>query len=102
MALPDDRNERAVIGPEHQLPAPTRPRHKGVKVIGWIVLLLIFAAGFVLVLRHHDDTTTKSAKSPRGGGGAVTVTTTAAQKGDIGVYLDSIGTVTPVYTASIT
>ena len=101
MALPDDRNERAVIGPEHQLPAPTRPPHKGVKVIAWIVLLLIFAVAFVLVLRHHDDTT-KSAKSPRGGGGAVTVTTTAAQKGDIGVYLDSIGTVTPVYTASIT
>jgi multidrug efflux system membrane fusion protein len=99
--LPDDHNERAVTGPEHQLPAPTRPRHKGVKVIVWIVLLLIFAVGFVLVLRHHDDAT-KSAKSPRGGGGAVTVTTTAAQKGDIGVYLDSIGTVTPVYTASIT
>jgi multidrug efflux system membrane fusion protein len=99
--LSDDHNEGAEIGPEHQLPAPTRPRHKGVKVIAWIVLLLIFAVGFVLVLRHHDDTT-KSAKSPRGGGGAVTVTTTAAQKGDIGVYLDSIGTVTPVYTASIT
>lgn len=99
--MSDDHNEGAEIGPEHQLPAPTRPRHKGVKVIAWIVLLLIFAVGFVLVLRHHDDTT-KSAKSPRGGGGAVTVTTTAAQKGDIGVYLDSIGTVTPVYTASIT
>jgi multidrug efflux system membrane fusion protein len=99
--LLDDHNEGAEIGPEHQLPAPTRPRHKGVKVIAWIVLLLIFAVGFVLVLRHHDDTT-KSAKSPRGGGGAVTVTTTAAQKGDIGMYLDSIGTVTPVYTASIT
>jgi multidrug efflux system membrane fusion protein len=99
--LPDDHNERAVIGPEHQLPAPTRPPHKGVKVIAWIVLLLIFAVAFVLVLRHHDDTA-KSAKSPRGGGGAVTVTTTAAQKGDIGVYLDAIGTVTPVYSASIT
>ena len=99
--MPDDHNERAVIGPEHQLPAPTRPPHKGVKVIAWIVLLLIFAVAFVLVLRLHDDPA-KSAKSPRGGGGAVTVTTIAAQKGDIGVYLDSIGTVTPVYTASIT
>jgi multidrug efflux system membrane fusion protein len=52
-------------------------------------------------LRHHDDTTT-AAKAPKGGGGPVTLTTTTAQKGDIGVYLDSIGTVTPVYTASIT
>jgi len=32
----------------------------------------------------------------------VTVTTVTAQKGDIGNYLDAIGTVTPVYTASIT
>jgi multidrug efflux system membrane fusion protein len=71
------------------------------KVIVWIVVLLIFAGAFVLILRHRDDTT-KAAKSPRGGGGPVTVTTTTAQKGDIGMYLDSIGTVIPVYTASIT
>jgi multidrug efflux system membrane fusion protein len=32
----------------------------------------------------------------------VTLTTATAFKGNIGVYLDSIGTVTPVYTASIT
>jgi multidrug efflux system membrane fusion protein len=33
---------------------------------------------------------------------AVSVTTVTAKKGDIGVYLDTIGTVTPVYTATIT
>jgi membrane fusion protein, multidrug efflux system len=84
--LPKDQNES---------------QHRGVKVIVWIVVLVIFGAAFVMVLRHHGDTTT-AAKSPRGGGGPVTITTTTAQKGDIGVYLDSIGTVTPVYTASIT
>jgi multidrug efflux system membrane fusion protein len=99
--LPADQNERLVIGPDHQLPESSPPRHKGVKVIVWIVILLIFGVAFVLILRHHDDATT-AAKTPRGGGGAVTLTTTTAQKGDIGVYLDSIGTVTPVYTASIT
>jgi multidrug efflux system membrane fusion protein len=31
----------------------------------------------------------------------ITVTTTNAQKGDIGVYFEAIGTVTPVYTTSI-
>jgi multidrug efflux system membrane fusion protein len=68
----------------------------------WVVLLLVFALGFFLVLRHHDDTT-KSAAPRRGpGGGPVTLTTATAQKGNIGVYLESIGTVTPVYTASIT
>jgi multidrug efflux system membrane fusion protein len=81
--------------------ASAPPEHKGVKVIVWIVLLLIFAGGFALVLVHHEDTA-KAAKSPKGGGGPVTLTTTTAQKGNIGVYLDSIGTVTPVYAASIT
>jgi membrane fusion protein, multidrug efflux system len=69
----------------------------------WVVLLLLFAVGFLLVLRHHDDTTKSGAASRRGaGGGPVTLTTATATKGDIGVYLDAIGTVTPVYTASIT
>jgi multidrug efflux system membrane fusion protein len=74
-----------------------------VRIIVWIVLLLIFAVAFFLVLRHHDDTTKSAAGSRRGaGGGPVTLTVATATKGNIGVYLDSIGTVTPVYTASIT
>jgi multidrug efflux system membrane fusion protein len=78
-----------------------------VRVIVWIVLLLIFAVGFLLVLRHHEDTTKSGGaggggRRGAGGGGPVMLTTATATKGNIGVYLDSIGTVTPVYTASIT
>jgi len=99
--LPTDHSQNPIDGKEQELPASTPARHRGLKIVVWIVLLLVFGAGFVLVLRQQNDTT-NAAKSPRGGGGAVTLTTTTAQKGDIGVYLDSIGTVTPVYTASIT
>src|SRR5271156_2638977 len=103
--LPADSNEHPAIAPDHQLPAPppASSRHKIVRVIVWVALLLIFAAGFFLVLRHHDEPA-KSAASPRrgAGGGPVTLTTATATKGNIGVYLDAIGTVTPVYTASIT
>lgn len=67
----------------------------------WIIILLVFAAGFYLVMRKRDASAT-AAKSPRGGGGPVSLVTAVAKQGDIGVYLDSIGTVTPVYTASIT
>jgi len=63
------------------------------------VILAAFALLFWFVLRKHDDS--KNAKAPRGGG-PVTVTTVTAQKGDIGNYLDGIGTVTPVYTSSVT
>jgi multidrug efflux system membrane fusion protein len=79
-----------------------------VRVIVWLVLLLIFAVGFLLVMRRHDDTTKSGGgaggggRRGAGGGGPVTLTTATATKGNIGVYLDAIGTVTPVYTASIT
>ena len=100
--MPADSNEHPVIGPDHQLPAPppASPRHKVVQVVVWIVLLLVFAAAFLLLLRHHDDT--KATSSRKGGGGPVALTVATAQKGNIDVFLDSIGTVTPVYTASIT
>jgi multidrug efflux system membrane fusion protein len=98
--LPTDQNIRPPSGSEFQAPLPP-PRHKGVSAIVWIIVLLVFAGGFYLIMRKRDATAT-AAKSARGGGGPVTLVTATAQKGDIGVYLDSIGTVTPVYTASIT
>ena len=67
----------------------------------WVLLLLTFAIIFWLVLRHHD-TQQAATTSRRGAGGPVTATVVTAQKGNIGVYLDAIGTVTPTYTASIT
>jgi multidrug efflux system membrane fusion protein len=100
--LAPDSKEHPTISPDHQLPAPT-PEHqqsKSVRIIVWVVILLIFAIGFYLILRHHDDTAKKPSR--RGAGGTTTITTVTAQKGDIGVYLDAIGTVTPLHTASLT
>ena len=94
-----DMNEHAVISPDHQLPAFV-PRHKGLHVVMWILLLLIVAVPLVLVLHHHEEAKKAAAAKPAAPG--VTITSATAQKGDVGVYLDSIGTVTPVYTDSIT
>jgi multidrug efflux system membrane fusion protein len=68
-----------------------------VRAVLWSLLLLVFALAFVLVLRRHEEGK-KVAPAPA----KITVTTATAQKGDLGVYLDAIGTVTPVYTDSIT
>jgi membrane fusion protein, multidrug efflux system len=100
--LPADQYDSPHVGPDHQLPPPPHPRHKAVRVIVWIVLLLIFAIGFLLVLRQHDDASAAKKSTKGAGGGPVTLTTATADKGNIGVYLDAIGTVTPVYTSSIT
>jgi multidrug efflux system membrane fusion protein len=104
-ALQPDPNQPPKIGSDHQLPKstdPDKPQHKGMRAAVWIILLAFFAAGFFLVLRRHDDTK----KAPTGRraamGGSVSVTSATAQKGNIGVYVEAIGTVTPVYTSSIT
>jgi multidrug efflux system membrane fusion protein len=92
-------NEHAVISPDHQLPAFV-PRHKGLHVLMWILLLLILAVPLLLVLHHHEEAKKAAAARPATPG--ITITSATAQKGNIGVYLDAIGTVTPVYTDSIT
>ena len=56
---------------------------------------------FVLYWRHHEDAK-KAAAAARPKPVGITITSVTAEKGSIGVYLNSIGTVTPVYTASIT
>jgi len=103
--LQPDPTQHPNIGSDHQLPSSTdseKPPRKGIRALVWIVLLLFFAAGFFLVLHQHQEV----AKAPTGrrgaAGGTVAVTSVTAKKGNIGVYLDSIGTVTPVYTSSIT
>jgi multidrug efflux system membrane fusion protein len=66
----------------------------------WILLLLIVAVPLLLVLHHHEEAKKAAAARPAAPG--ITITSATAQKGNIGVYLDAIGTVTPVYTDSIT
>jgi len=69
----------------------------------WIVVLVPFGLLFYWVIHQHG----KAQAATTGGGrhamtGPVPVTIATAQKGSIGVYLGAIGTVTPIYTASIT
>ena len=87
------------IGPDHQLPPPKRST--GVRVLVWVVILLLFALLFWWVM-HHRQAPAAAGGGRRGAAGAtVTLTTATAKKGSIGVYLDAIGTVTPVYTTTI-
>ncbi len=64
----------------------------------WCALIGVFALAFYLVAGHKQ---TPQAGGRHMMGGPIMVTPATAQKGDIDVFFDSIGTVTPVYTASI-
>lgn len=80
----------------------SQPRKKHRQWLWILILLLIFAVIFYIVLRK--SVSQKAATGPgarRSFSGAATLTVATAQRGDIGVYLNAIGTVTPVYTATI-
>jgi membrane fusion protein, multidrug efflux system len=78
---------------------PVRPKRRRWV---WVLVISVFALVFYLVLRHHNDPTQASQAARRGTAGPVTLNVATAKKGDIGVYLSAIGTVTPVYTSTIT
>ena len=94
-----DSTEHPFVDSSHQLPDHgTDPhRRKVMWVILSIVLVLIVVVAVVVLWRHYEDAH-KAKPAPV----KITITTATAKQGDIGVYLDEIGTVTPVYTDSIT
>jgi membrane fusion protein, multidrug efflux system len=84
--------------------SPKTKRSLVKRIIVWLVILSIFAGLFVVILRQKS---TPQAAAQGGGrramqGGTVTVMPATAKKGDIGVYQEAIGTVTPVYTSTVT
>lgn len=94
----------SITPPHHQLPPtasepPRKRRHRWI----WAVILILFGLLFYWVFTMQR----KSQQAVMGGGrhaitGPVPVVAATATLGSLGVYLDAIGTVTPVYTDSIT
>jgi multidrug efflux system membrane fusion protein len=103
----DEPRHDEPIGPDHQLAAPPK---SGSYWIVWTLLVLAVVAGVYIYMRNHKEAQNSKAGSGAAGGGGgrarmtgpVPVTVATATKGNIGVYLDALGTVTPVYTTEIT
>lgn len=86
-----------VIGPDHQLPAHVPARSWPLRVLLLMLVVAALAVAAALIARSRSKA--RGAAPPPT---AVTVTTATAKTGDIAVRLESIGTVTPVHTASVT
>jgi multidrug efflux system membrane fusion protein len=80
--------------------APHKPRHLWTWIAVIVLLLLVFIAYRMWSSHETKEKAAEAAK--RAALQGTPITTAAAAQGNIGVYLDAIGTVTPVYTASIT
>jgi multidrug efflux system membrane fusion protein len=89
------------IGAAHQLSSPV-PWYRKRWVLWTSLLLLLLLAVIVFVVIHKNEAKAAAAKKALAAvKPSVTATVSTAAKGSIGIYLDAIGTVTPVNTASI-
>jgi multidrug efflux system membrane fusion protein len=95
---PEPRATEPHIGPDHQLPPPSAPGDSHIGLGGHPAPLWP-----ALLVGHAPPPGPGGGRRRQAGriGGTVTLTTSTAKKGSIGVYLDAIGTVTPVYTTTI-
>ena len=83
--------------PSEQVDAPPRSSH----TLVWVVVVILLLLGILYFYRQHQKAAQAAAqaKQPRP---SAPISTTIARTGDIGVYINALGTVTPVYTATIT
>jgi membrane fusion protein, multidrug efflux system len=68
----------------------------------WVAAIAVLLIVGCLWLWHRHEAAAAAAAAAKRAAVGVTITTATATKGDIGIYLQAIGTVTPVYTTSIT
>ncbi len=92
---PHDEAPRAQTAPPRRL----RRWLKRILLAGALIVCAI--AGYLLIKQFLFRRLAPQASRLMQPGG-IPVTTATAKRGNIGVYLEAIGTVTPVYTASIT
>ncbi len=81
-----------------QPPEPTTRRWPWVVAILVVLVLLFGGYRYYQSVKAAADAKAKAAAAPR----AVPVTAATAKTGDIGVYVEALGTVTPVYTVTVT
>ncbi len=93
-----DKSETPRIGSDLQLPPPSRRWYRRSWLV-WVVLLVVLGLLAFAVISIRNQNQREAAVQQHGHGrtgGTVPVTVSSAQRGNIGVYLAAIDTVTSV------
>jgi membrane fusion protein, multidrug efflux system len=108
--VPEPQSKDPLIPHNAAQPQPAKPKRSWTV---WIAAILILAGGGYFLFEQSSSRNTvvaqtapggggKGRKNGKGGGGPIPVAAEKVKKGNMGVYINALGTVTPVYTVSIT
>lgn len=93
---PPDNPE--LTAPEKEHATPRRRRWWPV----WAALFFMLCGAGYLLSQRSSNAPSRGKAGARGGGGAIPVGVAQVKQGNIGIYINALGTVTPVYTVSVT
>jgi membrane fusion protein, multidrug efflux system len=93
--ITDSAHEPPVLPPEHP---DGRHHHPWV----WLLVLVIILGASYWMYHQYQAAQKARQTSGRHGFGTVPISTGTVNKGDIGVYVEGLGTVTPINTVSVT
>lgn len=94
-------NERTAT-PNPSSGPPNAQTPKRSRIWPWVVGAFLLLIVIIAYLTHRHSAGQASMRPGRGGAnGPVMISTVTAQNGSMGVYVEALGTVTPVYTVSV-
>src|SRR6202167_5300823 len=87
--------------PVHTEPDQTPPAAKSHWWV-WAIIVVVFLLIVAFMYRQYESAKAEHDKANQAPVRGIPITTATSKQGDIGVYITALGTVTPVYTVTVT